>query len=481
MNNDIKCLVYKKLLNQKTVFYEITPVSVLNDYLNNDARIVSDVISLYINILSRSIINIITVLWLLYNISYKLCLIVLILVPIDMLVLYVYEKIYKYLMNDFDEINKKLNNYVNETISHISILKTYAIEDKCSNKHNKLNNDISKFYIKESFLYAINAFINFSMPVVSMILIIIFAKYFKITNGLVTFILHYKSLLNTIKELIDIKCQMLNALKPYNRVMDIIYKDNENEFKGHYIPNNSVLVPKIELNNVCFKYQSGSNNILNNFNFTIEANDKIAIIGKSGSGKSTVAKLLVGILTIDSGNIFINNINMNIYDNKWLKNKIGYVAQDSILFSDTIANNIAYGVNEMCTNEMDMNMDMEIKKAAILANADEFIDKMENKYNTMINGSELSSLSGGQKQRISIARALMKNPQIIIFDEATSALDPYCEEIVHNTIKKYIKYLNELNKQITMIVIAHRKSALELVDKVYKFENGEINRYFNEK
>ena len=174
--------------------------------------------------------------------------------------------------------------------------------------------------------------------------------------------------------------------------------------------------------------------------------------------------------------IFINKIktndntlckfkNIDLYDNIWLKSKIGYVAQETILFSDTISNNISYGLIK--SNE-------DIEEASKLANADEFISKLPNKYETNLEGTELSSLSGGQKQRISIARALLRKPEIIIFDEATSALDPYCEEIVQKTIKDCFNKNNA-----TMIVIAHRKSALEIVDKIYKLENSQLLPFNN--
>ena len=133
--------------------------------------------------------------------------------------------------------------------------------------------------------------------------------------------------------------------------------------------------------------------------------------------------------------------------------------QHKIVFSDTIANNIAYGIENP--------REEDIINAAIKANAHEFISKLPNKYQTLLEGTELSSLSGGQKQRISIARALIRNPNILIFDEATSALDPECEELVQNTIKDCFN-----DKNITMIIIAHRRSALEIADKIYRFENS---------
>ena len=460
MNINVRTLIYKKLLYKSANFYEITPISTLQEYINNDVRIVSDIISLNINVLVRSLINIIITLYLLYYISYKLCILVVFIVGINLIISHIYKKCYNYLMNDYDENNRKLNLFINETISHILMLKTFAVEDKAINKHNNLNKNIQKFIIYETFLYAINAFIIFNMPVVTMIIIILYAKYYNLTTGLITFILHYRSIFTTVNELLEVKNELNKCIKPYERIIQLL--NDKTITNGSYIPADNQLVPYIKYQNVTFKYQKADNPIISSFNFIIEKYDKIAITGTSGCGKSTIVKLLLGILKNTNGNILINNININKYNNKWLKNKIGYVAQESILFSGTIAENIAFGLDNY--NEKD------IKNAAKTANADEFIEKLNNKYDTIIDGTELSLLSGGQKQRISIARALIKKPEIIIFDEATSALDYNCEQTVMNTIKQCMKIQNA-----TIIVIAHHKSSLSIVNKVYKLDNSTIS------
>jgi ABC-type multidrug transport system fused ATPase/permease subunit len=462
MNNHLKLLVYEKILNQPPSFYEITPVSELNDYIHHDTRLVADIISLNINVLIRSILNIIIIFYLIYEISYKLCILMIFLIIINIFISFIYDKLYKYYMNGHEEINKKLNNFIYETFSHISIQKTLAIENISKNKLIDYNNQISKYFIKETFLYTFNAFIHFNMPTSTMIIIILTAKYLNLTTNLITFILHFKSIFQTIKEIIEVHNEMSKCDKSYKKIINLL--ESPSIDKGSYIPMN--FIPSIDFINISFKYQKSIYPILNNFCFSINPYDKIAIIGSSGEGKSTIAKLLLGLLKINKGSILINNINIDLYDNIWLKNKIGYVAQDTILFSDTIANNISYGLINK-TNE-------DIEEASKLANADEFISKLPNKYQTNLEGTELSSLSGGQKQRISIARALIRKPEIIIFDEATSALDPYCEEIVQKTIKECFNKNNA-----TMIVIAHRKSALEIVDRVYKLEKSQLLPFNN--
>ena len=461
MNNNLKLLVYEKILNQPPSFYETTPVSELNDYIHHDTRLVTEIISLNINVLTRSILNVIITFYLIYEISYKLCILMVFLIIFNICISFIYDKLYKYYMNGHEEINKKINNFIYETFSHISIQKTLAIEDISKNKLISFNEQISKYFIKETLLYAINAFIHFNMPISTMILIILIAKHLKLTTNLITFILHFKSVFQTIKEIMEVHNEISKCDKSYKKINNIL--DSPIIDKGSYIP--SKFIPSIQFQNISFKYQKSLKPILNNFNFSINPYDKIAIIGGSGEGKSTIAKLLLGLLKINQGSILINNVNIDLYDNIWLKSKIGYVAQETILFSDTISNNISYGLIK--SNE-------DIEEASKLANADEFISKLPNKYETNLEGTELSSLSGGQKQRISIARALLRKPEIIIFDEATSALDPYCEEIVQKTIKDCFNKNNA-----TMIVIAHRKSALEIVDKIYKLENSQLLPFNN--
>lgn len=466
MNHRMRCAIYQKLLNQPTKYYQTTAVSTLLENITNDVRIVSDIISLNINVMSRSAINLIITFWLLSNISCKLTIIAIIIIPCNFLISKVYDKIHQNIMEGFEDANKEYNTYVHESISHISIIKTYATEDISHKQHNRLSNNIAQYYYKESVLYAFNAFIVFNMPVVTTIIVILSAKYLNITEGLVTFILHNQSIYGTVKSIIDFRNEFIRCKEPYERILELL--DTPSQQRGYYIPNDDIK-GAITFKNVDFRYEPLSlantpENILTNFNFHIKQGEKIAIIGPSGCGKSTIAKLLIGILRPTNpaySNIYIDNISILHFDNVWLKGRIGYVAQDSILFSDTIANNIAYGMQKYTQDDVYM--------AAKLANADEFISKLPNAYNTKLEGTELSSLSGGQKQRICIARALIRKPKIIIFDEATSALDPYCEEIVQNTIKECCK-----KQHCTMIIIAHRKSALDMADKIYTLENSQL-------
>jgi ATP-binding cassette subfamily B (MDR/TAP) protein 9 len=466
MNHKLRSIIYRKLLHQPLKFYETEPVNSLLERVNNDARIVSDIISLNINVFSRSLVEVIITTWLLTNISWKLTAVAIFLVPVHYLISECYEMIQKRIMADYEERNKELNTYTHETISHISVMKTYANERRSEDKYNLLSNKVADYNHKECLLYGSNLLVVCNIPTITTIIIILFANYLQTVEGLTIFILHNQGLYSTIKSLFDMKNEFLKCKEPYARISKLL---NTPEYaKGYYIPADNRLIGDIGFHSLSFKYEKADEAILTDFNFQVQRGEKIAIIGASGCGKSTLSKLLMNILAPTGGSITIDGVNLCDYDSEWLKKHIGYVAQDSVLFTDTIANNIAYGL-DIGSSERSEDGEADIIEAAKNANAHEFISKLPKQYQTMLEGTELSSLSGGQRQRISIARALIRKPQIIIFDEATSALDPYCEELVQQTIKECYA-----NQNSTMIIIAHRRSALEIADKIYELKGSRL-------
>jgi ABC-type multidrug transport system fused ATPase/permease subunit len=198
--------------------------------------------------------------------------------------------------------------------------------------------------------------------------------------------------------------------------------------------------------------------VLENINLTIEKGKTIAIVGKSGSGKSTLVDLLPRFIDPQSGEIYLDGRDIREYKISDLRNLLGIVSQQSILFNDTFYNNIAFG--------MDNANEEEVIQAARIANAHDFIMETNDGYQTNV-GDAGSKLSGGQKQRISIARALLKNPPILILDEATSSLDTESEKLVQDAIIK-------LMKNRTSIVIAHRLSTVKHSDEILVLEEGQI-------
>jgi subfamily B ATP-binding cassette protein MsbA len=212
----------------------------------------------------------------------------------------------------------------------------------------------------------------------------------------------------------------------------------------------------IEFKNVWFKYQDEY--VLKDFSLTIPKGKSVALVGQSGSGKSTLANLITRFYDIDKGEILIDGINIKDISKKSLRGLMGIVTQDSILFNDSITNNIALGVENASEDQ--------IIEAAKIANAHEFITELPKQYNSNT-GDGGNKLSGGQKQRLSIARAVLKNPPIMILDEATSALDTESEQLVQAALENMM-----MNR--TSLIIAHRLSTIQKADTIVVLKKGEI-------
>ena len=216
---------------------------------------------------------------------------------------------------------------------------------------------------------------------------------------------------------------------------------------------------KLEFSDVCFTYPKNNKTVLSDINFSIKAGEKVALVGKSGGGKTTLLNLIPKFYDLNSGSIKLDNLDINKISNISLRKNLALVSQDTILFNDTIYNNIAYGNLKTISLE-------KVKKAAKAANALEFINELPNGFNHII-GDRGVRLSGGQKQRIAITRAILKNAPILLLDEATSALDSESERLVQAA-------LDNLMANKTSIVIAHRLSTIKNADKIIVMDKGEI-------
>jgi ABC-type multidrug transport system fused ATPase/permease subunit len=214
---------------------------------------------------------------------------------------------------------------------------------------------------------------------------------------------------------------------------------------------------KIEVNHVFFSY-SETTPVIRDVRFTIRKNEMVALVGASGGGKSTIVDMIIRLIEPDAGNISIDGIDIRSLDIVGYHRKIGFVSQDSYIFNDSILNNICYGARTV-------SLEKAIE-AAITANAHDFIMNLPEGYNSEL-GERGVKLSGGQKQRISLARAIYKNPEILILDEATSALDSESEKVIQQSIIS-------IKNKYTIIVIAHRLSTIENADKIIVIEKGAV-------
>jgi subfamily B ATP-binding cassette protein MsbA len=269
------------------------------------------------------------------------------------------------------------------------------------------------------------------------------------------YIVLFYTVLNPIKLITTTFYNIQKGEASAERIMTVLNTENSIKDKPNAIIKEGFM-DKIEFRNISFKYKNAY--VLKDFSLTIHKGETVALVGQSGSGKSTLANLITRFYDVNKGEVFIDNQNIKDITKKSLRDLMGIVSQESILFNDTIANNVKLGMQNATAEA--------ILEAAEIANADEFIQNLPEKYQTNI-GDSGNTLSGGQKQRLSIARAVLKNPPIMILDEATSALDTESEQLVQIALEKMMQ-----NR--TSLVIAHRLSTIQKADKIVVLKKGKI-------
>ncbi|MBE7645476.1 ABC transporter ATP-binding protein [Tenacibaculum finnmarkense] len=269
------------------------------------------------------------------------------------------------------------------------------------------------------------------------------------------YIVLFYTVLNPIKLITSTFYNIQKGEASAERIMTVLNTENTIKDKSNATIKET-FKDKIEFKNISFKYKDDY--VLKDFTLTINKGETVALVGQSGSGKSTLANLITRFYDVNKGEVVIDDDNIRDITKKSLRNLMGIVSQDSILFNDTITNNLKLGSQNA--------NDTAVLEAAKIANADEFIQNLPEKYNTNI-GDSGNTLSGGQKQRLSIARAVLKNPPIMILDEATSALDTQSEQLVQVALDKMMK-----NR--TSLVIAHRLSTIQNADKIVVMKKGAI-------
>jgi subfamily B ATP-binding cassette protein MsbA len=354
---------------------------------------------------------------------------------------------------------------IEETLSGLRIIKGFTAEHFFKEKFSSLNNEYRKLmirlYRKRDLSAPMSEFLGAAVLVIVMYFggrLVLGAGQLLEPSVFIAFIAIFSQLIPPAKSFSDAYSNVQRGLasaERINRILDgeITITDKENalpvsEFKH-----------SIEYKNVSFAYYKGETGwTLKNIDLKIEKGKTIALVGQSGSGKTTLADLLPRFYDIDEGRILIDGIQINDYKIKDLRGLMGIVSQESILFNDTIFNNIAFGLSEV--------KEEDVIAAAKIANAHDFILQMPNGYQTNA-GDRGSKMSGGQRQRISIARAILKNPPILILDEATSALDTESERLVQDAII-------HLMKNRTTLVIAHRLSTIQHADEIIVMQKGEI-------
>ena len=407
-------------------------------------------------------LNILIVLAFLIFLSPMLSLVMLVLLPVAGFILGRVSRSLKKQSNDAQEQQGLLLSTLDETLGGLRVVKAFNAEKLMRNRFFDTNNLLNKLRVQMAFRRDLASPMSEVLGVMIFCCILLIGGYmiFAHMGGLtskafITYLGAFYQIIQPAKSLSQAFYNMRRGAAAIDRVEEVINAPltvsevaNPKELRS--------FENKIELKNVSFKYNDVT--ILDNINLTIEKGKTIALVGSSGAGKSTLADLIPRFHDVTSGELLIDGVNIKEYSLLSLRDQMGIVTQEPILFNDSLASNIALG-NPVA------NID-EIEQAAKIANAHDFIMKKDENYQTNI-GDRGSKLSGGERQRVTIARAVLKNPPILILDEATSSLDTESERLVQDAI-------NKMMENRTSIVIAHRLSTIRHADEIIVLQKGKI-------
>lgn len=367
------------------------------------------------------------------------------------------------------EKNSKLTSYLIESLNGIETIKAFNSEREVNLETEKRFIKLIKAIFKNERINNIQ--VTFKRLVESIFaIIVLWIGSTQVLNGSISFgeLLTFNALLayflDPIENIINLQPTVQTALVAAERLSEILDLELEKSEQEDKKIKPQSLKGNIEFKNVDFRYGT-RNLILKNINMTIKKGERIALVGESGSGKTTLAKLLLNFYKCENGEILVNNYNLLDINVEALRDKIAYISQETFLFNGTILENLMLG-NPYLTYE-------EVIEACEKAQIHDFINSLPLRYNTLVeeNGS---NFSGGQKQRLSIARAILRKPEILIMDEATSNLDSITEKAIERTI-------HDFSEGMTTIIIAHRLSTIMRCDNIYILEKGEIKEKGNHK
>lgn len=458
----IKKDLFTHLLNLSPSFFETEKTGNIISQIQNDTQIIQNLIGSNISVAFRNLIMFLGGVIILISMSSKLTLFIAILIPIIIIPIIIFGKKIKKLSKKNQKQQGLLTSLSEESINSIKTIQSYSAEKYEKKRYNASLKSSLQTSLDLAQSKSVLIFIVISLIFCGVGLILWYGGH-DVVNGRMTvgelssFIFLAVICAGSISGLSETFGEIIKSAAACERAAEFInllpeIKNSENSIN---IAKESLR--SLSFENVNFSYPSKKSIFVShNLNFRINLNERIAIVGKSGAGKTTILELIMRFYDINSGNILFNKHSIKSLNIKSLRNKIAYITQDPVIFSSTIYENILFG-------NLQANYD-QVLQAAKLAAVDEFANNLPERYNTFI-GQKGIRLSGGQKQRVALARAVLKNPEILLLDEATSALDYKNEKLIQEAI-------NNVSKDRITITIAHRLSTVINSDRILVIDKG---------
>ena len=460
VSKDIRKSVFEKIEKFSITNIKKYEIGELISRLTSDVQKLSEVFSWGVMDACHSIIVLLFSIAIMLYLSFTLTIMLFLMLPIIYIVTLLFQKNILKFQRKVRDYNSKIIRSYTESLSYIKTIKALGIEEKKKNEFVSFNEKYRKYNLKSilisaifvptvMFIASIGVGFAFNFSSISVM------KNIMTYGAFLSFLTYSFQIFEPFKMLAQIFTDLKSAQASAERVFQILYEDDEiieqKETDLNFGGN-------IRFENVSFHYFDDDKLILKDFNFEIKNGQSVAFIGSTGSGKSTIVNLICKFYDPNSGDIFLDGINYKNIDKTCLYNNLGYVLQQPQLFSISIKENIKFG-NENATDE-------EIMEICNLLGIDEFISKLPNGIDTVI-GESGYNISSGQKQLISFARALIKNPKLLILDEATSSIDTETEKFIQNKMK-------DILSGKTSIIVAHRLSTIKHCDKIVLIEKGNI-------
>jgi len=458
---DLRNRMFERMMDLPSSFFDDNPSGNIISRLTNDVgQVMSAATSVVTNLVTDTFIVIGLLAWLFW-LNWKLTSITLIAAPFISIILTLYNRKMRVISRNLQESAGDLTNVIGESISCNKVIKIFGGQASEAQRFAQVSNHLRQMSMKYSAATAANTPLVQLVAAIAIAVIVSMAidqtaKDETTVGGFVSFITAMIMLLAPLKRLSDTGESLQKGLAASESVFDLIDIPSEVD-EGQIDPGR--VQGALSFENVSFTYSRANKTALQNLSLTIQPGETVALVGSSGSGKTTIAHLVPRFLQPSSGRILLDGYPLETLQLQALRKNIALVSQDVLLFNDTIAHNIAYG--PMRHASMD-----QIRSAALAAYASAFIEALPKGYDTLV-GENGARLSGGQRQRIAIARAILKNAPVLILDEATSALDTESERYVQDA-------LDELMKDRTTLVIAHRLSTVEKADRIIVLAEGQI-------